>query len=695
MLKKIIIPIVITLSITSCEFLKKEETPKPVSDFNVSSFTVLSNNVSSGDVIEVKITVNTKKDNIDFLFYNFYLSTDNVYSVDSDIKLNKPQIPKIINGENKISLKLTIPVSINSSDYYLLFRYKDPSKEDAEYSVMPVLINIKKPVEAFTFVGISLSKNSYKGGETIVYTVTGKNTFSSTKTIQTYFYFSSDNQASSDDYFTYTNYAYFETGFDTYVGTYTLPTLTSSKEIYVLAVGLLELNPSSFNEEYSVTSIVSPIISLQKSITINYSSVIGTNFLLGDDINILTNLKSEVSFSQYLYFNYYLSKDSIRSNDDVKINSYSSSRSIYSNTTSVIDEYTLSSSSLNGNYYLITEIASSYDFQNSSFFIAGQINITKLSLSSILSLTSFNTDKSEYYTGERIYTTLNISNNKSESYYLSGGYYLSTDTIYDSNDKYMTSESNYLYSGSNTFTDDFSISDSQNGGNYYILYYGNCYIAGNYIYDTFVGPKIDIKEPILSISGISLLTTITSANSNLTALLSIVSEKSSSMYIDYYFSTDQNWSIDDYSISSSNYEYVNSGTNLKEKSISISSSIPSGKYYLIARYRKDYNTDNETISSQNTIEIKPFDAILYRSKYSSTYLYLFIDDTFVATLSDYMYSGSFDCTSSFYSGAHFKFYGSNGEHTYKLRTASSLNSGSEIKSGTFTVGSSCQAIIVD
>ncbi|MDX2197152.1 MAG: hypothetical protein NW207_12125 [Cytophagales bacterium] len=159
------------------------------------------------------------------------------------------------------------------------------------------------------------------------------------------------------------------------------------------------------------------------------------------------------------------------------------------------------------------------------------------------------------------------------------------------------------------------------------------------------------------------------------------------MSVNIYLSTDNTFSISDYYLDQYSL-YFYTGTNTNSDDVTIPSSIPSGTYYVLARYQK--NTGGEyyvTSSTQQVMIGTTGTCVFYRNTSNSiyTYKYLFINDEYKDDLYYYSSSGVPSNCTSINSITTYKFTTIPGTYTYKIMSQNSLTQGTVLKTGSITI----------
>lgn len=697
MLRIITLISIISLMVLSCKINEKDE-PTPTSPFSVTQIEASSKTVSTGDILKVNITFqNNTDESVSSLLYNFYLSDDDEYDSD-DEKLRKPEIEDIKKGINKVSAEINIPVGIKSGKYYLIFRYKDSNQSSSEYQIISSAeqIDVKKSRESFTLVGLSLDKTSYTSGSQIILSITGKNTFTTTLYPSLYYYLSEDAMYDSNDLSlsNFSSYS-FVPGTSTVRATSTLSESIVGNFKYLIVMSSYQSNTSTVVSPINVR----PVLSVSGFTT--GSTSYSTNQLL-DSYIVVDNLSSS---SKTVYINYYLSKDDKYSSNDYILNSGNFSyETISSNSSQIVSKSSsISSNTPQGTYYIIANVGISSYSSNGQYIVGPQVTITKAP--DPISITGFSISSNSYISSGSIPLSLSFYNSGSTSYSLNVNYYLSTDTTYSSStDSYLSfSGSSYPTAnvGNNSLSSNLYISSSQSKGEFYILMRYSYYHQNETKYFTYVGPRITVKEPVLSVTSVAFSNTTVTQGGDISATMNVLSDISTYTYAYYYLSTDNVYSSNDITLNSS-YDYISlgQGTNIQTISKMIPLGTSSGNYYLIVRYQSSSNSSNYiTKSSSNVVSVLAPIITFYRNNSSSySNMYLFIDDVFVSNLSSYeTWISSATCSTNFsYENSHYKFYGAPGNHTYKVRSQNSLTSGVDIKSGTLTVANgNCITVDID
>lgn len=582
MFKKLTLFSCMAVFVLSCKV--SDNDPNPSSPFSVSTMTASSTSINTGDAINVELTIvnNTDKEVTSFT-YDFFISTDNSYN-SSDIELTSTRIGVLGKGENKVSSVVNIPLTLSTREYYLIFRYRDPSVTNSEFKTISIPVSITKSASIFTLSGLNLARSTYSVGESIVLTITGKNTITTSQTASVSFFLSSDDKYDSDDSFVSSTSLSFSTNNSTAVRTASLYISESyvGNPKYLVATASLSTSSSSSVAEIAVPIEIIPAISVL-GFTLN-----ATNYIAGNSVTANVQVKNLSSTTKFVYTKYYLSDDASYSTDDVLFGTTSYSESVSANSIETIIDYPiLSTQQTPGNYYVIAYVASS-SFSSSALYITG--------------------------------------------------------------------------------------------------------------------PQISIAERVLTVSSISLNTTTVNPGMSISSTLNIKSDFSSYIYAYYYLSTDKEFSSDDISLNlNSDYVSFGIGTSLENLSYTVPFGTASNNYYFLVRYQKSTNSSTApyyTTSSESTLAVKNPSVIFYRNTLNSSYtsMYLFIDGVYTVNLSSYNSSlASPTCGSSFTStNSFYRYNGTEGQHTYEVRSATTTASGVSLKTGVFSVtNDNCTAVDID
>lgn len=417
-----------------------------------------------------------------------------------------------------------------------------------------------------------------------------------------------------------------------------------------------------------------------------------------------------MSSSQYLYYKYYLSTDNtLDENTDTRL--YINNTILYNNTSgSLYANSDISSSTAEGTYYMIGVASYTYNGRTMiSNSISAKINVKKFI--DHISITGMNVPKDTYIRSETFTSTLTITNENLKSQQLSINMYTSEDENIDYSTNNLGSISSVINPGINVITISCLLNNYSTGSYYLLARVSYISQSGNYAKLDFAGPYIQIIPPIVSISGISLLGT---ANVDvgdfvsyiITTVSDLQSDYAENLPIETYLSTDNVWSVDDISAVTT-FIYYTQGGYSNDLSLSVPATIVNGTYYIIVRYKKKNEDTYTNVASSAFINVKSASAILFRNTQNTNYstLYLFIDDLYVKTLDCYSTLSSPTCAAfagsycNYYSGSsnfYYKFFGSDGSHTFKLRTTNSINTGATLYNGTFIASSSaCVSVDAD
>ncbi len=464
---------------------QQADEPNPIS----LKISVQNDDFKLGGVITITSTCNLQSDSITFLEREFYLSKDKTKSVDdqkiysnsfyysgiSAIYLNK--------GLNKMVEFFSLPTynTIPEGNYYILvsmriattnyYSYSSEKKYSSYYSVTSnKSYSLYSPESKIKFSKISINPMQlYSGGSTTI-NINYNSSLANDAQGNLSMYITTDTLNMSSKHFLSNSFQSItfkkSTGIETQKVNVPTISINSNENYYLFCTGTYVEN----GDEYTIKPKFIPV-KIQPFI--NQFSIselnIGKSSVFPDaQISVSGIIKSESSEDISTYINYYLSSDSIYSNDDNSLSYSSTNLSIKQGTTIFSNTITpYSYSTKYGDYYIIakTNISSNYGYSNNGYiekstkisFIEPLTTITQLALTS----TSITNNSSLQF-------SLTSKSDVTKSTYKTYKVYLSSDTNWTLDDYFIEDESISFDLGTK-ISDYYSYSSRLPKGNFYLI----------------------------------------------------------------------------------------------------------------------------------------------------------------------------------------------------------------------------------
>lgn len=544
----------------------------------------------------------------------YYLSANTVYDV-SDVYLGSTTGSSLTAGTSSYrSSTITIPSSTLPGSYYIIF-YADYSNVETEsnennntnYDNITIYtpsidLVIQSPYSPATATaGNSISVNCY---------IYNQGTTSSSSSNVGYYLSSDATWDAGDTYLNYSTGGSLASGSSSYKGaTVTIPSSTLPGSYYILFYADYSSVESETNENnnvnYAAITITVPSIDLVIQ-TPYLSSTVASP---GGSVSASCYIYNQGSVSAaYSYVGYYLSTDATWDAGDTYL-TYSYGGSLGGGT-SGYRSATLSipSSTTQGNYYILY-YADYVDYENETNennnvnYLA--ITIVTPSVDLIIQSpyappssspgSSFSASCYVYNQGTTSSTSSNV------------GFYLSSDTIFDAGDTYLSySYNGALAAGSSSYESaTLTIPGSVPYGNYYILFFAD---YDNLASETNETNNVSYSPIVIAASFIDLVILSPYSPSTAIAGNSISADcyiynqgniSSSYSSVGYYFSTDTLWDAGDTYLSYSYGGSLSAGSSgYRSATLPIPGSALPGNYYILFYADYDYLA-SESIETNN------------------------------------------------------------------------------------------------
>lgn len=581
------------LAMTYDLFTKSVSTPQIMAPGYTGTLSTTVYNLGNSTVASYNTAIFLSKDTIrDFLDINIGSTTlSNLYSNDSDV----------------VAISASIPSNTTTGSYYLLF-VADNNQTVTETNELNN-IKYKAVTIATPFVDLGISNATGPSN------VTSTTSISMTASLNNYgnttasacttgFYLSTDTILSvNDTYLSYSpTYLDLSAGGKTNVyASFTLPQATANGSYFILIVAdyLKTVNESNENNNvaYSPLTVANPFVDL----TITPTSVPSVTSV-ASTVNVsFTIYNSGNSNGAGCFIGYYLSTDTLFDVNDSYI-SYISASSLSASSSRNISAYFTMPSVSNGNYYLLFFIDNNYiisesnENNNVSYApITVATNFVDLTITSSSNTTSV-------IQGNSISISATIKNEGTLSANSSSiGYYLSSDSLYDVGDIYLTSSSgSSLSAGSSSLRSaSATISTLVAAGKYFIISfadYANSISENNETNNykaqplTVIAKAIDLSvtnpyAPLSAFAGESIPISCFISNIGNAAALSVGNG--------FYLSADSIYQATDISLGSVTATSVNNGSATGiNTSVTIPSNTTLGNYYIL------FITDNKSLIAE-------------------------------------------------------------------------------------------------
>ncbi|MFN8438796.1 MAG: CARDB domain-containing protein [Cytophagales bacterium] len=595
----------------------------PLIDLTVSSFTATSNNVTAASYFYPTVSIyNTGNTSASTIYTYYYLSTDSTYSV-GDTYLTYSYSSSLSAG-NSVSYapSLYIPSGISVGTYYIVAyvdygSYNTETNENNNFK--PYRINVITPNVDLKISSFTSTTNITSAGYYFYPSVSMSNsgtTASGSSSIG--YYLSSDSTYNvGDTYLTYSSSSSLAAGsFTTFSPSIYIPSTTPTGNYYIIAVADYSGSVTETNENNNTKSLKISVQVAGSDLVVTNFSATSTNVAYGNYFypSVVVKNQGSTYTSNYSYVGYYLSTDSVYSIGDTQL-SYSSSVYLSAgSSTSLSPSLYLSSSITPGTYYIIAVA----DYNNYETEINENNNTKSLRITVTAPVvdivpTSFIPQNTSVTSGQYFYPYLTVANNGNTSASTYVYYYLSTDSTYSIGDTQLNYYSISVSANSTVLnTPSLYIPSSTANGTYYIIAvcdYGN-YVTETNENNNSKALKINVVSPNidLAISSFALSSSNVSAGNYIYPTGSEINlgstGTSSYNYVGFYLSSDSIISIGDTYLTYSSISSITSGGSASfAPSVYISSTTPTGAYYLIAV--ADYSgTIFETNENNNSKAIR-------------------------------------------------------------------------------------------
>ncbi|NET56476.1 MAG: hypothetical protein F6K47_09985 [Symploca sp. SIO2E6] len=553
-------------------------------------------------------------------YLKYYLSTDTSLS-SNDTYLGQDYVRRLRSGRSSYeSHYARLSSNLQSGNYYLLWK-ADATGRVAEgnesNNVGYRSINITGNSGTSTpdlVVQSQSAPTSAQAGSRIRLSGYVKNQGSATATSSYLkYYLSTDTSLSSSDTYLGQDYVRrLRSGRSSYESHYArLSSSLQSGNYYLLwqadSTGRVAEGNESNNVGYrsiNITDAPKPDLVVQ-------SQSAPTSAQAGSTIRLTGYVKNQGSATATSsYLKYYLSTDtSLSSNDTYLGQDYV--RRLSSGRSSYESHYAKLSSTLrSGNYYLLWQADSTgrvTEGNESNNVGYRSINITGAPQPDLIIQNQ--SAASSVTAGSTLNITYSLKNQGNAN--ASGNYtkfYLSTDATYSSNDIELGSDDISSLSAGSTLnrSKSLSISSSITAGNYYLLWRAdaNSNVSESNENNNVVSKYITVNsaQPDLIIQNQSAASSVT-AGSTLNITYSLKNQgnaNASANYTKFYLSTDATYSSNDIELGDDYISSISTGSTLnRSKSLSISSSITAGNYYLI--WRADANGSVSESNESNNV----------------------------------------------------------------------------------------------
>ncbi|HEX8549471.1 MAG TPA: CARDB domain-containing protein [Cytophagaceae bacterium] len=589
---------------------------QPLIDLAITDLKLSSSILSAGSNFTVSNYLQNKGETSSgYSYTGYYLSSDTTLDINTDQVLNNYSDSYSVKGNSKVeqSASLYIPANVKvgnmyviaSADYQFLV-----SETNEKNNISYVPITISKP--DLVSKNPALSATTVSAGGTIKASVFVLNQGATTTgSSSTGYYLSTDTifNRSSDTYLSYSYLGSLAAGeTSAQSSSLNIPTTVSPGSYYVLFVADYGYSVDEKDEKNNVSrvplSITNPDIDLQ--IVNPYSSQ--TEVSPGNYFEVSHYLKNiGKSNAGSSYTGYYLSKNAAFDMDEDILLGSSEAYSVSSSSSiSQYRELSLPSTVEDGNYFLFF-VADYLDFVSE---VNEGNNVASIAITvgkPDLLVTNVTLSSSSVEAGSQIkvYSFLkNTGSASSRTSYL--GYYLSSDTVFDINDRYLSySYSSQIKNGEYDLLEKtLDIPANVEPGAFYLVLYADYENSNVEINEknNYAAVKIGVVPPNIDlvISKVYTSANKISQNEYLTVsntLTNLGKSRAGENYTGYYLSKDTVFdsSADTYLASSSVYSLSGNSATDQSQSFSLSGNLAIGTYYVlvVADYNKMVSEQNE------------------------------------------------------------------------------------------------------
>ena len=588
-------------------------------DLSIENVVLSQNYVTNNTTITLNYILKNTGNSTTSNFSNyFYLSKDSIYD-NQDLSLGSSYLYNILsNTSTNQSVSITIPSGVSIGNYYVIV-FADfynailETKETNNISSTPILVGNSNTDLSISNINLSKSKTTSGGNTILNYTINNAGNMNIYSSIYTGFYVSTDSIWDNKDISITTNYlsSLYSSKSIQQSQTLTLPSLALGN-YYIIAFVDNSNNISESDEKNNQQIIPFSIIAPINDLATSAVNLLTTNFVAGSSIKtscvLYNNGNTTISSSS---IGYYISNDSLLSNDDKYLGAYSTT--ILDATSSVISNTVTLPNTLNpGNYYLIYKA----DYQNTIIETDELNNISFQTISVIpsiidLFITKQSVSKSTISSGST-FVVNSILNNIGNASAINSkvGYYLSQDTIYSKSDVllYSTSISSLTNNSTVSLQNSVMIPTLLAPGNYYVLFFAN---YDNSIVELNDSNNVSFVPIIIQSANVDFDLTAPSASptnvvvGNSIQLSCVLNNRgnftANSSSVGYYLSSDTILDNKDKLIGNYTGLSIADNSNFKVAStLIINSSTVPGNYYLIffADYLNNMIESNENNNSQ-------------------------------------------------------------------------------------------------
>lgn len=594
-------------------------------DLIVNNPSVAQSRVAAGANLGVTCSIRNSWHNIGSSQVGYYLSSDvNLDAGDTFLGSN-PIGALSANGSATVNQTFTIPISTPVGRHYILYKadYQNQVTEEEEgNNVVAMPIRVEVPAADLEVTTASLGTSSIQVGNFLNVTNRVSNTGAGAA------------NATSLGYYLSTTPTYSSSAIQlgaTYIQAlgvgasqtknYVLPiptTLSVGNYYLLFYADHLEVETESdeTNNVWSRPITLRGNTALQADLVVQQPSIGNTSLEVGTSTSVQCYVKNQGGVGAVASVTrYYLSSDTLWDNTDVVVgtsiaSALASQDSVVQNTTISIPVMTTV-----GTYYLLYKtnynniVIESSDSNNVAYL---PLSILPNQADIIVASTALSTNAA--LAGSSITASSVVQNQGNSSIAPSNlGYYLSTDTLYNSGDVYLgVSTVDTLQAGDTSHQQvTLTIPANTSTGNYYLLYYADHQQQRAELDRTnnvnYAALAITFPEPDLFLEQASANpTTITVGTTTvLNAWLKNQGQAAAgSSVVEYYLSTDSIYDGTDVSLGTTN----NSGLGINDSSnVSFTATIPlttlAGNYYIL--FHADAQNSQGESNENNNVEAVP------------------------------------------------------------------------------------------
>lgn len=581
--------------------------------------------VPAGNTIDLTSRVKNLGNSTRTSFLGYYLSTDQTYS-SGDLYLGNDFVDSLLtNGSSLENKTVAIPMTTSTGNYYILFRadYQGQISERVETNnVVAVPFKVLAPVSDLVPQNTFLSASAITAGDFLGVNCRLANIGAGDASNGTNlgYYLSTVPNYTSAAIFLGAEYIPNLTANAGVQKNYVVPTPanTPAGTYYVLFYAdhedlELERNETNNIATQTITIMGNPLH--QSDVIVEHPNILTNNLIVGASTVVDCSIKNQGWVStDTANTGYYLSTDTLLDNTDLLIGSSMMTPINTNDTLLQTATITIPINTLSGNYYVLyvadhlNTLVENNETNNVAYLpltiVASQVDLVvkqaTAAPTTILSGDVVNVSSWVHNQGNGTVANTEL------------GYYLSTDTLYNTGDIYLDASFVDTLQGGDSSGQQLALTIpiTTTTGNYYLLYYADHQVTRAeadktnniaYVSLAITAPQADlrIQQSNLATSTITIGSTVFTGAS----LDNIGTAASGSFTIGYYLSTDSLYSANDILLTTDNNSGLGAGSSFALYSnITLPNTTTAGNYYIL------FYADNQNSIAENN-EINNIEAV--------------------------------------------------------------------------------------